>query len=574
MKGLWFQRLVLISGSKKLANQFVFPKRLNLVTGNDNSIGKSTLVKNLFWTIGCEPEFDLEWKSNDVKALLYFQVNNIDYLVSRSHDSIYFGLLGSKPKRYSKISGDYAIDFAKIVNFDLMLKSRSDELECPPPAFYFLPFYIDQKKSWDAPWNAFDRLPQFSDFRRTLIKYFCGYIKPKHFELEEEVFEQNVLEKAATEQVKRINGAIEVIEEISEKNNNISIALTELEFEKIQSEIKEELELFAGKQAKIFDAQTLLKSETYDLEQQLSIALVSADELEKDYTFAVESVQEDKLECPLCGTMHDNSLVNRAGLLADKSGLESEADIIKELLVEKQAEQLELHADLELVKNEVSRINKKYILLEREEKGTNEPFEMVLHSIAQKNISHTVTRTKEFHELQSKQASDEKKSLKAKQRKLITKEEKEELNRFFMGNLVENIEVLSALGVNLSDAKAPMDYKKLLGGGAAEGTRGVLAYQLSILKQIKYAGHCALAPFVIDTPNQQEQAERRYQKVIDVIKESVPNHMQIILCGMENEMLESFEKDAHVITLDGNRLLERASYDTLRDEYEKVVLSD
>ena len=58
MKGLQFQRLVLLSDSKRLANQFTFPKRLNLVTGSDNSIGKSTLVKNLFWAIGCEPHFD------------------------------------------------------------------------------------------------------------------------------------------------------------------------------------------------------------------------------------------------------------------------------------------------------------------------------------------------------------------------------------------------------------------------------------------------------------------------------------------------------------------------------------
>lgn len=64
MRNLKFQRLVLISDSKKLANQFEFPKRLNLVTGNDNSIGKSTLVKNLFWALGCEPEFDEEWKNN------------------------------------------------------------------------------------------------------------------------------------------------------------------------------------------------------------------------------------------------------------------------------------------------------------------------------------------------------------------------------------------------------------------------------------------------------------------------------------------------------------------------------
>ncbi|MCZ3264655.1 hypothetical protein NYZ64_18570, partial [Acinetobacter baumannii] len=73
MRSFQFQRLVLISDSKKLANQFEFPKRLNLVTGGDNSIGKSTLVKNLFWALGCDPDFDEEWKTNDIKAIIYSQ---------------------------------------------------------------------------------------------------------------------------------------------------------------------------------------------------------------------------------------------------------------------------------------------------------------------------------------------------------------------------------------------------------------------------------------------------------------------------------------------------------------------
>ncbi|MGF1817533.1 hypothetical protein L4D02_22760, partial [Vibrio splendidus] len=141
MKGLQFQRLVLLSDSKKLANQFMFPKRLNLVTGNDNSIGKSTLVKNLFWALGCDPHFDKDWKSNDVKAILYFKINQTEYICSRYVDGIYFGRKDEALKKYSKITGQFAQDFAEEVGFDLMLSNRQGGLECPPPAFYFLPFY-------------------------------------------------------------------------------------------------------------------------------------------------------------------------------------------------------------------------------------------------------------------------------------------------------------------------------------------------------------------------------------------------------------------------------------------------
>lgn len=129
-----------------------------------------------------------------------------------------------------------------------------------------------------------------------------------------------------------------------------------------------------------------------------------------------------------------------------------------------------------------------------------------------------------------------------------------------MGNLIENIKVLGAEGLNLSKVKHPTDYNKLMGGGAAEGTRGLLAYQLAILRQSEFAQNCATSPFVVDTPNQQEQAVHRYEKVVKVIMENVPKNSQIIMCGMENPALDVFASEAHVIELDGHRLLREDNY--------------
>ncbi|TON15789.1 hypothetical protein CGH61_23675, partial [Vibrio parahaemolyticus] len=119
-----------------------------------------------------------------------------------------------------------------------------------------------------------------------------------------------------------------------------------------------------------------------------------------------------------------------------------------------------------------------------------------------------------------------------------------------------------------------MDYKKILGGGAAEGTRGTLAYQLAVLRQIDHANPCEIAPFVIDTPNQQEQAKHRYDQVMDVLTENIPKGYQVILCAMDNAALDNYKQDAHIIKLDNNRLLLHKPYAQLRAEYEQVVLSN
>ncbi|HIF9215492.1 TPA: hypothetical protein ACX6QF_000963 [Photobacterium damselae] len=573
MKGLQFQRLVLLSDSKRLANQFTFPKRLNLVTGSDNSIGKSTLVKNLFWAIGCEPLFDEEWKSNDVKAILYFKVNQQEYIVSRYTDGIYFGRKGTVLAKYSKVTGQFAEDFAEEVGFDLMLANRNNGLDCPPPAFYFLPFYIDQKKSWDEPWNGFEGLSQYSNFKKTLIKYFCGYLSSEHFELEEDVFAQKAIEQEANQQVSRITDAMSVLDEVVPEQ---TIAFTQAELESIQQEIEKELTAFSAHQSKLFEQQSSLANEIHDLEQQHLIASTSARELDEDYIFAVENVPSDSLECPLCGVEHDNSLLSRAGLLADKEGLEQQVSSIEIALEDKYRQRTELTEELNFVTSEIERINEKYLKEDTPEEESNEQqaFEQALYVISQKKVNSNVVQKKESYLLQSQHAKEKQKDIKKEQRKLVKKKDKDELNELFMGNLVESINALSATGINLNGVNAPMDYKKILGGGAAEGTRGTLAYQLAILRQINHANHCQLAPFVIDTPNQQEQAKHRYEQVMDVVTENIPNGYQVILCAMDNDALSSYKQGAHIIELGGNRLLQREPYVQLRAEYEKVILSN
>lgn len=575
MKGLQFQRLVLLSDSKKSANQFEFPKRFNLVTGKDNSIGKSTLVKSLYWAIGCDPKFDKEWKSNDVKTILYFKINQQEYVVSRYVDGIYFGKKDTPLQFYSKITGQFAIDFAREVGFDLLLASKKNNLECPPPAFYFLPFYIDQEKSWNEPWNGFENLQQYSNFRTILIKYFCGYLPSAHFELEEEIFAQKEIEQEAIHKITRIEEAVSVLDEVAPETTTVAITQAELDY--IQAEINDELMRFSDVQSGLFEQQSILANEIHELEQQHLIVSTSARELENDYIFAVENVPSDSLECPLCGVLHDNSLLSRAGFLADKENLEKEADKINHLLKNKYQQRAELIEKLNFVSSEIERINNKYLKEEASENNSDEQcsYELALYSISQKKVNNNILKKKEKYIAQSNNAKANQSDIKKKQAKLLKKEDKKTLNELFIGSLIENIKILAATGVNLNGVKSPMDYKKILGGGAAEGTRGTLAYQLSILRQIDYINHCQIAPFVIDTPNQQEQAKHRYKQVINAVMNNVPSGYQVILCAMnDNDILSKYKKDAHVIELDNNRLLQPKAYEELRSEFERVILAN
>lgn len=563
MRSLTFQRLVLISDSKRLANQFLFQKRLNLITGKDNSIGKSTLAKSLLWTLGCEPVFDEEWKSNDITSILYFTINNKEYFSCRGSHSIILGTIGDKAQRYINITGDFSKDFSDLVNFKMKLPNRGDgNLETPPPAYYFLPFYIDQIKSWSSPWNSFENLGQYSKWKGPLIKYFTGYLKPEHFDIEENIYEYSEIKKESANKIEKFQSAVEVIVDNSVDS---PIALDNNKFIKIQNEIKNELYDLIDYQTRLYDTQATITSNIYDLESQYALAISSANELEEDYKFAVESIPTDNLECPLCGTLHDNSLPNRALLLSEKDSLLNEANSIASKIGELNSSLNSLNDDAQFITNEIERINKKYIT--DDAAVEKDLIAQVIDTISTENVSRNIQIKIDNEDLNINKANSSIKDLKKDQKKLLSTKEREELNSSFMSKLLANIEALGSTGINLSKVKSPTDYKQLLGGGAAEAARGLLAYQLSILQQIHGAKSCVVPPFVIDTPNQQEQAGYRYETVIKELMRSVPQDYQIILCAMENDALNEFKHNANVIELNSNRLLTASQYNSLRSEY-------
>ncbi|MBK8816698.1 MAG: AAA family ATPase [Methylococcaceae bacterium] len=266
MKSLQFKRLVLVSDTTKSASQFEFQPRFNLITGKNNSIGKTTLVQNLFWAIGCEPDFDGNWKLLNCKTLLEFSVSDQQYIVIRNNDTMVLGRKNGSYAKYYKITGQYSETIANLLEFKARLPNRvknpeleTPELETPPPAYYFLPFYIDQLRSWSAPWNSFLNLGQYANWKPTIVKYHTGYLSPEFFELEEKVFELKGLQRKAEDEVKRINTALEVVQAYVPENN---LALSEDEFQEITLEIENELGSLAKEQEIVLNELTSVTSST------------------------------------------------------------------------------------------------------------------------------------------------------------------------------------------------------------------------------------------------------------------------------------------------------------------------
>lgn len=570
MKNLQFKQLLLLSDTQKKANQFLFQKRFNLITADDNSVGKSTLAKLLLWSFGCEPDFDSTWKSTDCKCLVDFSIDGTNYKVLRYQNFISLKKENQEILKYTNISGDYSKKFAELVDFKVLLPKRgSDETELvtPPPAYYFLPFYMDQKNSWSKTWNSFGKLGQFDNWQKTVIKYHLGYLSPKHFELEQNLSDNKRQINELNQEVEKIGYALDVV-----KNHipNNEITINEEQFQIMTKEIQEELAELSKLQEQFLNELSNLTSDKVYLEHQKNIAEHLIKELESDYVFSVENIEDDDIECPLCGTIHENSIVNRSSILVDKQQAVNQLHSIDTQLQNLIKKVEKTQKEYEQIKEKINHINEKYKL---EDNNQSIPLNDIIEKFAYKSINDNITNTKKEKLLKIDDYKNGQKEIKKEQNALLTKEDKQKLDDAFLELLHTYIKLLDAEGINLSSIKTPLDYNKIVKeGGAAEGTRGILSYYLAIFSMINIYGSEINAPLVIDTPNQQEQSDKNYENIVNLITQKIPDTEQIIICAMENDKLEEYKKDANVIKLNKDKLLEASKYDEVKqifDEMEK-----
>lgn len=565
MQSLKFSRLLVLSNSEKSANQFEFSKTLNLITATDNSVGKSTLLKLIFWTFGCEPEFDTTWKSKDCTTYIEFEISNKIYKLRRYKNQVTLVEPNSKAITYEKITGDFSEKIAELFQFKALLPNQNtNEQETPPPAYYFIPFYIDQKRSWSSAWNNFENLGQYKNWKETIIKYHIGLLTAEHFEIEiektEKKFSQNIVKK----EIDKIETAIDIV------SNYIPEPLTTvtsvIELETLTDNIKIDLQKLQEEQEDLLEEIALNNAELMHLNHQREITEKIILELDSDYRFTIENIPDDELECPLCGTIHENSIVNRASILVDKSQAETQLFEIGKELNKIESNISKNNNELNVVKSRIDDINSKYVIEDKNEKKIN--FNQIIESIAGNAIKENVEKAKVekvslMHEIEKTI-----KALKKKQKDLITKETIEDRNDTFINLFTDFLKELAYDSINLSEINSPLDYNKVIKeGGAAEGARGILAYYLAVYKMVEKYQNEVLAPLVIDTPNQQEQSGANYEKIVSLILNKF-NNSQVFIGAMENKYLQPLISKAKIITLNSERLLIKTNYEKIKKEVE------
>ena len=83
MKEMYFENILIADIVEKTARFHGFEKGFNVITSQDNHVGKSSLLKSLYYTMGAEVDFDNVWNKNNKIYVVEFYVDKIKYRVAR-----------------------------------------------------------------------------------------------------------------------------------------------------------------------------------------------------------------------------------------------------------------------------------------------------------------------------------------------------------------------------------------------------------------------------------------------------------------------------------------------------------
>lgn len=176
MTDFLFENIWMLSHRDRRARSIPFHPRKNLIVGV-NHTGKSSLIKTLFRTLGAHPKGHLrQWDENTV-SLVEFTVGQKRFRAL--HQGGYRALFDPQNRLIAATGShpQWSKSFASATGFNLVVTDKNLETVTADPRCFFIPFYIDQDGSWQAGWDTFPGMHQYTKPIGPILEYFSG-IKP------------------------------------------------------------------------------------------------------------------------------------------------------------------------------------------------------------------------------------------------------------------------------------------------------------------------------------------------------------------------------------------------------------
>ncbi len=558
MKNLVLKEMLMISESERAARRVTFDPKATVIKGG-NDTGKSSLIKTIYHTLGATPpNIHPKWKSAKVRSAVTFSVANSTYTMLRDQKRLtIFDAGGAKIKSFDSITNDLAPYFATLFDFRLQLRTKQEGGSQALPAFLFLPFYVDQDQGWSSAWASFTQLGQFSRWKRDVVLYHTG-VKPNAYylaqlevtraerEMEEIKAERTMLDQI----VKRVDTLV------GQAQFNLDLQAYEAEIERLLAECNRLKAIEEQAKAELVD----LYNHKSVIENQIVITAAAADEIGKDFSFAVEHMH-DIVDCPTCGASYENKFSERFDMAADEDrcrtllgDLKAELRELEKRMTERRAQtdtsSAEMRTLSDLLNQTTGEVKLHDLLKSEGRKDVRAVLEKEIVAVDAK--VGTIDRELERAKTQVKLYDDRKRA--------------REINGDYVKMMRRSLMALAV--VNLPEAK----YKRLDANIEESGSdlpRALLAYYISILHTIRTHSSSTFCPVVIDSPKQQDQDDENWKRILTFIRDDRPKDCQLVL-GLVDDVGISFGGKVTELT-DNYHVLSQKEYEDVAEAMRPMI---
>jgi hypothetical protein len=552
MKNLRLQRLLLCSDHEKAARIVQFDQHRTVILG-ENDTGKSCLIKSIYAVFGADA-----YKTNDnwdaVKANLFleFTVDGVPFRIMRSGS--FFALFDGDGEiiwNGSGIVSGIGPEIARLLDFKLTLQDRKGEQIIPPPAFCFLPFYVDQDIGWLRSWASFAGLQMFENSKRD-VAYFHAGLRPNEYYLAKAT---KLAADRARDDLKVDRKALDrAAERLQAGRRPVRFDLSPQDFASRIEVLLSECQILQDQQDKVQRGLSDLYSKRTSLLEQSEIAGTALAELDADFDFMRKAV-DTEIVCPTCGTAHLNDFANKFGLISDAETCRGFLlEVRQEIEVADQQISAE-RARFETFGENIDRIN----AILSEERGElklrdlieGESERMVDRAIAAERVD--INSKIGEQDARSDEASATMKSFEDRKFQKTIKD------RYFQ-YMKQFISELRVPGLS------ERNYKQIdcvINETGSDLPRALLAYYYAFVHTMRAASASSLCPLIVDSPVQQDQDPDNATRIIKFALERVPNGTQLILGTVS---LHGADYDGYVIrTEDKYHLLSSDAYEEVSD---------
>lgn len=564
MKRLTIKKLIVISQSESRSLEVPFENGLNIILGG-NKTGKSSIIKSIFTTLGCEcKSIEADWKKLISSYLLFFNYGVKQFCIVRQGKK--FQIFEYSGDAYSCVIEteefhEYSNCLMDILDINMPCISKDGKQFNVTPPLLFRFQYIDQDDGWSKIADSFSNVGYIKDWKPNTNKYVCGYLDDTYYKLQAQKAEQTLIKDDKKKElnynqnfVSRISSTLTQIEDmqsVDKVTTNIEYLLAKTEeLRKMQFSYNAEM--------------TVLENDIYVNQHKLHTVEHNLTEAKKDIEYAMS--QDDELVCPICGTIYANGLDEQLNITSDYAHCEKLIEELKNsisVFTEKLEELKEKHraVSLEIQSIEQQIQNSQELLSYSsfyKNKGQYEIYESCKKQleVLQREIDSHVSKIAIIEEKINEQKSTKR-----------SKEIREDIEKYCRT-------LADAINISKNFIKIK-DFVQIMNRTGSETPRLVYMYQSALYL---YNLNRAYSPFnfyVVDTPNQQGQDTDNLESIFKSLELFLSDEGQVIV-GTERETgMEG--KASNVIKLtEKRRCLNNINYSKhveLLEELQKTAIS-